>query len=98
MQVTSADLDDVKDWLHARLRSCLCQCCGESNWAAREIVVFHTDDLCNEIVGQLPRVVQVVCQSCAHTMFFDLAEIKKSRRRSEAASSAMPIPRNDHCF
>lgn len=98
MQITSADLRDVKDWLQARLRSCRCHCCAESNWDAREIVVFHTDDLCNEIVGQLPRVVQVVCQSCGQTLFFDLAEIKNSRRRIDETLPAMPMATSGRSF
>jgi hypothetical protein len=92
MQITSNQLDLVKEQLQARMLQRDCPCCGENDWDVNEIVVLHTDDLCNEIVGQLPSMVQVICRECANVLLFDLNRVKNFRRQEVAMSISSPWP------
>lgn len=86
---SSEQMACVENWLHVCMRHCKCQCCNASKWGIGEIVVLQTDDWGNEMVGQQPSVLRVVCQHCANVLFFDLDLLEQWQMHEEPHSTAV---------
>jgi len=96
MRIKSDQMRNLEDWLQARTRRCVCQCCDASDWEIGEIVSLLPDDLCNQMVGQRPSVVQVICRHCANVLSFDLERLKRMQvlETAKAPATAFGFPAN----
>lgn len=71
MAMVNEERSAAEEWLREKMKNRCCTVCQASDWAVGDLMVYHSDDLTEEIVRNNPTLLEVVCQNCAHVLFFD---------------------------
>lgn len=72
MNATSEQRGAAERWLREKMKHRRCSVCDASDWTIGNLVVCHSDDIHDDVADGNPAMIQVVCQSCAHVLLFDL--------------------------